>query len=97
MFQESFYFGRTCPEYRSTEMSYNGTSKKCLTVSQEYFVSGFNVILPTVAKDLSIPPATSTWPANAFSLVVSAFLLPSGRMAGMYSVLNPQYNEGFLG
>lgn len=50
----------------------------------EYFVSGFNVILPTVAKDLSIPPATSTWPANAFSLVVSAFLLPSGRMADMY-------------
>ncbi|OCK97625.1 MFS general substrate transporter [Cenococcum geophilum 1.58] len=50
----------------------------------EYFVSGFNVILPTVAKDLSIPPATRTWPANAFSLVVSAFLLPSGRMADMY-------------
>lgn len=50
----------------------------------EYFVSGFNVILPTVAEDLNIPPATSTWPANAFSLVVSAFLLPSGRIADMY-------------
>lgn len=50
---------------------------------QEYFVSGFNVVLPTVASNLNIPTAQSTWPANAFSLVVASFLLPSGRIAGM--------------
>ncbi|KIW06964.1 uncharacterized protein PV09_02623 [Verruconis gallopava] len=50
----------------------------------EYFVSGFNVVLPTIAKDLNIPPATQTWPANAFSLVIACFLLVFGRVADMY-------------
>ncbi|TKA68243.1 hypothetical protein B0A49_05414 [Cryomyces minteri] len=50
----------------------------------EYFVSGFTVVLPTVVKDLHIPAASTTWPANAFSLVVCAFLLPAGRLADMY-------------
>ena len=45
-------------------------------VLTEYFVSGFIVVLPTVSEDLNIPPATQTWPANAFSLVVACFLLP---------------------
>ncbi|KAI9776687.1 MAG: hypothetical protein M1839_009414 [Geoglossum umbratile] len=50
----------------------------------EYFVSGFNVILPTVVKELNIPAPSSTWPASAFSLVVSCFLLVFGRLADMY-------------
>ncbi|KAK5012914.1 hypothetical protein LTR39_003915, partial [Cryomyces antarcticus] len=50
----------------------------------EYFVSGFTVVLPTVVRDLHIPAASTTWPANAFSLVVCAFLLPAGRLADMY-------------
>ncbi|KAI9820011.1 MAG: hypothetical protein M1827_006582 [Pycnora praestabilis] len=50
----------------------------------EYFVSGFNVILPTLAVALDIPAAASTWPASAFSLVVSSFLLCFGRFADMY-------------
>lgn len=50
----------------------------------EFFVSGFNVILPTVTADLNIPQEASTWPASAFSLVVSTFLLPMGRLADMY-------------
>ncbi|KAI9772434.1 MAG: hypothetical protein M1840_000637 [Geoglossum simile] len=50
----------------------------------EYFVSGFNVILPTIVKELNIPTPSSTWPANAFSLVVSCFLLVFGRLADMY-------------
>ena len=52
--------------------------------SKEYFVSGFNVILPTLASELHIPQASATWPANAFSLVVSCFLLVFGRLADMY-------------
>jgi MFS family permease len=51
---------------------------------QEYFVSGFNVILPTIVKDLDIPAVSYTWPANAFSLVVSSLLLAFGRLADMY-------------
>ncbi|MCJ1389848.1 hypothetical protein MMC18_002705 [Xylographa bjoerkii] len=50
----------------------------------EYFVSGFNVILPSLIKALDIPQAASVWPAGAFALVTSAFLLPFGRMADMF-------------
>lgn len=53
-------------------------------VLTEYFVSGFNVILPTLVAELHIPRASETWPANAFSLVVSCFLLVFGRLADMY-------------
>ncbi|KAI9699130.1 MAG: hypothetical protein M1836_003319 [Candelina mexicana] len=50
----------------------------------EYFVSGFNVILPTLAEKLDIDAASTTWPATAFSLVVSSTLLFFGRFADMY-------------
>ncbi|KAF2145367.1 uncharacterized protein K452DRAFT_315629 [Aplosporella prunicola CBS 121167] len=60
---------------------YSITMSQALT---EYFVSGFNVVLPTVAEDLNIPSASSTWPANAFSLVVACFLLTFGRLGDMY-------------
>ena len=50
----------------------------------EYFVSGFSVLVPTVVRELDIPAPATTWPANAFSLVLSAFLLPFGRLADMY-------------
>lgn len=51
---------------------------------QEYFISGFNLLLPTLASALDIPEASQTWPASAFSLVTGAFLLPFGRLADMY-------------
>ncbi|KAI6710766.1 hypothetical protein PZA11_002671 [Diplocarpon coronariae] len=63
-------------------------------VLTEYFVSGFTVILPTLVQDLNIPPASSTWPASAFSLVVASFLLIFGRLADMYGGL-PVYVAGF--
>lgn len=53
-------------------------------VMAEYFVSGFNVILPTLATALDIPPQSQTWPASVFSLVTGAFLLPFGRLADIY-------------
>ncbi|KAK5132938.1 hypothetical protein LTR08_008386 [Meristemomyces frigidus] len=68
-----------------------------ITMSQlltEYFVSGFTVLIPTVVQELSIPPASTTWPASAFSLVVSAFLLPFGRLADIYGGF-PVYIAGF--
>ena len=51
---------------------------------QEYFISGFNLILPTLTTALDIPVDSQTWPASAFSLVTGAFLLPFGRLADMY-------------
>ncbi|KAF2746186.1 MFS general substrate transporter [Sporormia fimetaria CBS 119925] len=50
----------------------------------EYFVSGFNVLLPPVTEALEIPSKAGTWPASVYSLVTGAFLLPFGRLADMY-------------
>lgn len=50
----------------------------------EYFVSGFNVILPTLIDDLKIPHASSVWPATAFSLVIASTLLVFGRLGDMW-------------
>lgn len=51
---------------------------------QEYFISGFNIILPALASALDAPPDAQTWPASVFSLVTGAFLLPFGRAADIY-------------
>ncbi|MCJ1304914.1 hypothetical protein MMC08_007727 [Hypocenomyce scalaris] len=53
-------------------------------IMAEYFISGFNLILPTLTTALDIPVDSQTWPASAFSLVTGAFLLPFGRLADMY-------------
>jgi MFS family permease len=58
-----------------------------ITTSQlltEFMVSGFTILLPTVTNALDIPRTAATWPASAFSLVVSALLLPFGRLGDMY-------------
>ncbi|KAK2745346.1 hypothetical protein FQN55_006251 [Onygenales sp. PD_40] len=52
-------------------------------VLAEYFISGFNVVLPTLLKELAIPEASAVWPASAFSLVIAATLLIFGRLADM--------------
>ncbi|KAJ9609883.1 hypothetical protein H2200_006212 [Cladophialophora chaetospira] len=50
----------------------------------EFFVSGFNVILPTLIKELDIPQSSSVWPATVFSLVIASTLLVFGRLGDMY-------------
>lgn len=50
----------------------------------EYFISGFNVILPFVAESLQITDAARTWPAAAINLATSALLLPFARMCDLY-------------
>jgi MFS family permease len=50
----------------------------------EYFISGFNILLPDLTSDLHIPQNAQTWPASVFSLVTGAFLLPFGRLADMF-------------
>ncbi|KAI9927135.1 hypothetical protein MW887_003518 [Aspergillus wentii] len=50
----------------------------------EYFVSGFNVLIPTVTESLHIPSASSIWPATALSLAVTSTLLIFGRLSDMF-------------
>lgn len=50
----------------------------------EYFISGFNIVLPVLADELELPLQSQTWPASVFSLVTGAFLLPLGRVADIY-------------
>ena len=50
----------------------------------EYFVSGFNIILPTLTAELDIPTASSVWPATAFSLSIASTLLFFGRLGDQY-------------
>jgi MFS family permease len=53
-------------------------------IMTEYFISGFNVIIPTLIDALNIPQASSVWPASAFSLVIASTLLVFGRLSDMY-------------
>lgn len=55
----------------------------CSQLIGEYFVSGFNVLLPTLMNKLDIEPSAAVWPSAAFALTTSAFLLPFGRVADM--------------
>ncbi|KUJ21360.1 putative transporter [Mollisia scopiformis] len=53
-------------------------------LAAEYFISGFTIILPTLSTVLDISAESRTWPANVFSLVTGAFLLPFARLADLY-------------
>lgn len=50
----------------------------------EYFVSGFNILLPTLIGELDISSASSVWPATAFSLAIASTLLFFGRLGDQY-------------
>ncbi|KAI0399461.1 major facilitator superfamily-domain-containing protein [Xylaria palmicola] len=50
----------------------------------EYFISGFNIVLPEVATALSISDAERTWPAAVPNLTTAAFLLPFARLCDLY-------------
>ncbi|KAK5100510.1 hypothetical protein LTS08_005261 [Lithohypha guttulata] len=50
----------------------------------EFFVSGFNILLPTVTNELHIPTSSSVWPATAFSLSIASTLLIFGRLGDQY-------------
>lgn len=50
----------------------------------EYFISGFNIILPAVADDLHVPDSARTWPAGVINLTTAALLMPFARMCDLY-------------
>ncbi|KXJ91160.1 major facilitator superfamily domain-containing protein [Microdochium bolleyi] len=54
----------------------------------EYFVSGFNIVLPAIAEALHIPESVRTWPAGVPNLTTAAFLLPCARLSDQYGSRN---------
>ncbi|KAM3470309.1 hypothetical protein MY5147_006491 [Beauveria neobassiana] len=50
----------------------------------EYWISGFNIILPPVSADLGMADSERTWPASAINLTTAALLLVFARLADMY-------------
>lgn len=50
----------------------------------EYFISGFNVVLPQISEALDIPKSLRTWPAGVPSLTTAALLLPFARLGDQY-------------
>jgi MFS family permease len=50
----------------------------------EYFISGFNIVLPAVAESLHIPESARTWPAAVPNLTTAIFLLPFARLCDQY-------------
>lgn len=50
----------------------------------EFFISGFNIILPPVAESLKIPDSARTWPASAINIATAGLLLPFSRLCDIY-------------
>ncbi|KAF7865307.1 hypothetical protein EAF04_006284 [Stromatinia cepivora] len=73
------------PQFKTVWTEIGFVFSTCVSqVLSEYFVSGFVVIVPDLMKDLNIPVSSSTWPAAAYSLMVSSVMLPLGRLADIY-------------
>ncbi|KAI1099445.1 MFS general substrate transporter [Jackrogersella minutella] len=50
----------------------------------EYFISGFNIVLPAITEALQIPESQRTWPAGVINLTTAALLLPFARLCSIY-------------
>lgn len=62
---------------------------------EEYFVSGFAVIVPDLTRSLAILRCSSTWPAAAYSLVVPSVIVSFGGLADVHGG-RPVYLSGLL-
>ncbi|QMW40780.1 hypothetical protein G4B11_004060 [Aspergillus flavus] len=71
------------------------TIEDLISLEQEYFISGFNTILPVLTDALDIPEEAKTWPASVFSLVTGAFLLPAARLADIFGA-HIVFNSGLI-
>ncbi|PMB67866.1 Drug resistance protein [Beauveria bassiana] len=61
----------------------------------EFFISGFHIVLPLLAVELDIPPASQTWPSSVFTLASATCLLPLGRLSDMYGAF-VIFNSGLV-
>ena len=50
----------------------------------EYYISGFTVLLPSLATSLNLPTTSATWPASAFSLTAGSLFLLFGRISDIF-------------
>ncbi|KAG6015005.1 hypothetical protein E4U41_004719, partial [Claviceps citrina] len=50
----------------------------------EYFIGGFNIVLPPIAEALRMPAASRTWPAGVTNLTTAALLQPFARLCDLY-------------
>ncbi|KAJ5085210.1 hypothetical protein N7532_009981 [Penicillium argentinense] len=50
----------------------------------EFYITGSNVLTPTLVEELHIPESSTIWPTTALSLVICATLLIFGRLTDMY-------------
>ncbi|KAE8150942.1 major facilitator superfamily domain-containing protein [Aspergillus avenaceus] len=66
-----------------TELAF-GFSIVMSQILAEYYISGSNVLIPTLIKELHIPAGSEVWPSTALSLVVTATLLIFGRLGDMF-------------
>lgn len=69
----------------------NGLTEFCFVFTMllsmmmsEFYISGFTIILPSVAVELDIPDALRTWPAAVPNLSTAALLLPFARLGDIY-------------
>ncbi|GLB03970.1 hypothetical protein AtubIFM57258_009686 [Aspergillus tubingensis] len=53
-------------------------------IMSEFFISGFNVLIPSVSQSLNIPAASTGWPSSAFALTAGSSLLLFGQLADKY-------------
>ncbi|KAI1501582.1 major facilitator superfamily domain-containing protein [Biscogniauxia marginata] len=78
--------GRERPALLPTAYSEVGFVFSVVTsmMMSEYFISGFNIILPQITDALQIPDSEHTWPAGVPNLTTAALLLPFARMCDRY-------------
>ncbi|KAL2829416.1 major facilitator superfamily domain-containing protein [Aspergillus cavernicola] len=50
----------------------------------EYYISGSNVLLPSLIEELDFPAAAAIWPSTSLSLAVTSTLLIFGRLTDMF-------------
>ncbi|KAM0714159.1 hypothetical protein Q7P37_010308 [Cladosporium fusiforme] len=53
-------------------------------ILDEYLMSGFIALMPTLMREMNISNTGIIWPASITPLIISAYLLPFGRLADMY-------------
>lgn len=68
---------------RPVELAFVATVVLSMMLS-EYFIGGFNIVLPPLADTLAIPPAARTWPAGVTNLTTAALLQPFARLCDLY-------------
>lgn len=68
---------------RASEVVFVSTIVASMMLS-EYFISGFNVVLPSIAESLDLPESQRTWPSAVPTLTTAAILLPCARLCDRY-------------